>query len=186
MKNRILVVMLTFVALLGGACRSKVKPATAPPPPPVVEPAEVVAAPVGDFTGGLPAEDEIDMSDLDALNELAQEKGWVRDVFFDYDSVTLTESARDALSASAGWLKERPELGLTIEGHCDERGTSQYNLALGEKRAWAARQYLETLGIASSRLRTMSFGEERPFATGSNETAWAQNRRAHLVLFRVE
>lgn len=185
MKNKLLVVMLTFVALLGGACRSKVKPVAAPPPP-AVEPAAEVAAPVGDFTGGMAAEDEIDMSDLDALNQMAQEKGWVRDAFFEYDSSTLTDGARDSLAASARWLKDHPELGVTVEGHCDERGTSQYNLALGEKRAWAARQYLETLGIASSRLRTMSFGEERPFATGSNETAWAQNRRAHLLLFRVE
>ena len=185
MKYRVLVVMLTFVALMGGACRSRVKPVTAPPPP-AVEPSEEVAAPEGDFTGGLPAEDEIDMSDLDALNQAASEKGWIRDAFFAFDSGTLADSARDSLAASARWLKDHPELGLTIEGHCDERGTSQYNLALGEKRAWAARQYLETLGIASSRLRTMSFGEERPFATGSTETAWAQNRRAHLVLFRIE
>lgn len=185
MKFRMAIVALAIVTLFSTACRSKVKPVAAPEPPPAA-PVEQAPAPVEDFTPVKETDDGIDMSDIDALNRQAQQQGWIQDAFFDYDQSSLTAAGRDALAASARWLKQQPALGLTIEGHCDERGTSQYNLALGERRAWAARQYLESLGIEGSRLRTMSFGEERPFAEGPGESAWSQNRRAHLVLFKVE
>lgn len=103
-------------------------------------------------------------------------------VFFGFDRFDLTAEARATLDRVAAWLDTNPSVTLTIEGHADERGTREYNLALGERRATAARNYLVSLGIASGRLSTVSFGEERPAVLGSNEEAWAQNRRAVFVV----
>lgn len=106
----------------------------------------------------------------------------IQDVFFSYDDHSLSAEARSRLSGNASYLREMSGLRVMIEGHCDERGTVEYNLALGQRRADSARSYLVDLGIESSRLSTISYGEERPFEEGSNESAWSQNRRAH---FRV-
>jgi peptidoglycan-associated lipoprotein len=106
----------------------------------------------------------------------------INDIYFDYDDHTLSSEARSTLSGNASHLKEMSTMRVTIEGHCDERGTTEYNLALGQRRADAARNYLVDLGIDGSRLSTISYGEERPFETGHDESAWSQNRRAH---FRV-
>jgi len=103
-------------------------------------------------------------------------------VFFDFDKYNLKPPARSTLEKQAVWLKKYPALGITIEGHCDERGTREYNLALGERRANAAKDYLIALGIASDRIKTISYGKERPVALGSNEAAWAQNRRSVTVV----
>ena len=120
--------------------------------------------------------------DVDALNRFVHDRGYIRDAFFAYDESTLSADAQAALTSSANWLRANPQYHLLIEGHTDERGTEQYNLALGDRRANTARQYLIALGIDASRLRTVSYGEERPFAEGSHANAWAQNRRAHLVI----
>jgi len=98
-------------------------------------------------------------------------------VFFAFDSSDLDDEARATVQKLAAWMNENPAVTLTIEGYCDERGTREYNLALGERRANAARDYLVALGINPSRLSTISFGKERPAVMGSNEYAWAQNRR---------
>ncbi len=103
-------------------------------------------------------------------------------VFFDFDSYTLTDAGRGALDGSARVLRDNPEVRVVIEGHCDERGTVEYNQALGERRALAARDYLVAAGIADGRLQTVSYGKERPFDPGHDESAWAQNRRAHFAL----
>ncbi|HJN22516.1 MAG TPA: peptidoglycan-associated lipoprotein Pal [Rhodospirillales bacterium] len=103
-------------------------------------------------------------------------------VFFDYDKYNVSSQARQILVKQAAWMKKYPALIFTIEGHCDERGTREYNLALGERRANAIKDYLATLGINSSRLKTISYGKERPVALGSNEQAWSQNRRAVTVV----
>lgn len=103
-------------------------------------------------------------------------------IFFDLDSAVLLPDARRTLERQAEWLGLYPELRLVIEGHCDERGTREYNLALGERRANAVREYLITYGIAPSRLRTISYGKERPYALGHDEEAWALNRRAVSVI----
>jgi peptidoglycan-associated lipoprotein len=100
--------------------------------------------------------------------------------FFDYDSYSLNEQARAALDADARVLRDNPTVNVTVEGHCDERGTPEYNLALGERRATAARDYLVAAGIDAGRMRVISYGKERPFATGSDEASYAQNRRAHF------
>ncbi len=103
-------------------------------------------------------------------------------VFFDFDKFNLKPDARKTLEKQAAWLKANPSVRVTVEGHCDERGTREYNLALGERRANAAKDYLVSLGINPSRLKTISYGKERPVAMGSNEAAWAQNRRSVTVV----
>ncbi len=97
--------------------------------------------------------------------------------FFDFDKYNLKADARATLEKQAAWLKKWPAVTITIEGHCDERGTREYNLALGERRANSVKDYLVALGINPSRIKTISYGKERPVALGSNEAAWAQNRR---------
>ncbi len=99
-------------------------------------------------------------------------------VFFDFDKYNLKADARKTLEKQAVWLKKYPSLVVTVEGHADERGTREYNLALGERRANSARDYLVALGVNPNRLKIISYGKERPVALGSNEAAWAQNRRA--------
>ncbi len=101
---------------------------------------------------------------------------------FDYDQFELRQDARDRLAQNARFLTSHPEFILTIEGHADERGTNDYNLALGDRRASAAREYLSTLGVAANRLRTVSYGEERPFCGETTEACWSQNRRAHFTI----
>ena len=121
-------------------------------------------------------------TDIEELNRVAQSRGYIQDAFFGFDEATLPADAQTALGNSAEWLKSHGQYNLLIEGHCDERGTEQYNLALGDRRANTAKEYLMTLGIDGSRIRTVSYGEERPFDNGHDESAWAKNRRAHLVL----
>ena len=103
-------------------------------------------------------------------------------VFFGLDQYDLQSDARATLDRVAAWLNTNPSVTLTIEGHADERGTREYNLALGDRRATSARDYLTALGVSSGRLRTVSYGEERPAVLGSNEASWAQNRRAVFLV----
>ncbi len=99
-------------------------------------------------------------------------------VHFEYDKYVLLPGARATLEKQAAWLNKYPSVSITVEGHCDERGTREYNLALGERRANSVKDYLMALGISSGRIKTLSYGKERPVALGSNSAAWAQNRRA--------
>jgi peptidoglycan-associated lipoprotein len=106
----------------------------------------------------------------------------LRDVFFAYDSWTISEEGRQALSRDAEWMKSTPSALVKVEGHCDERGTSAYNLVLGEKRAKAARNYLVELGVSANRLSVVSYGKERPSCNEHAESCYQQNRRGHLAL----
>lgn len=128
--------------------------------------------------------DTIDPNDVDDRDVEAQPLPLptVRDVFFGYDSDVIDAEGRAALEANARILRERDDLVVLIEGHCDERGTAQYNMALGWRRAESVRDYLVRLNVPSSRIRTVSFGKERPFVVGSSEESFAQNRRAHFDL----
>jgi peptidoglycan-associated lipoprotein len=190
--------ILTSVALvlliLTPACKKKVTPVVAPatntmpapevaPPPPL--PVETTVADEPDFVEQQPVA-EVVPSDIEELNRWAQRQGHIRDAFYNYDEATLDEAAQAALTSSANWLKGSQGAGysLLIEGHCDERGTEQYNLALGDRRANSAKDYLVTLGVDAGRIRTVSYGEERPFEEGHDESSWSQNRRSHLVLVR--
>jgi peptidoglycan-associated lipoprotein len=125
----------------------------------------------GVAAGELPA-------DVEAINRA----GYLKDAFFDTDKADLRDDTRTVLAADATWLKSHPSVKILIEGHCDERNTAEYNLALGWRRANAAKDYMVSLGAAGDNIATISYGEERPFAPGHDETAWAQNRRAHFVV----
>ncbi len=106
----------------------------------------------------------------------------LKDVYFEYDKALLTGEAKGALNEDAAWLKANPQAQITLEGHCDERGSSEYNLGLGDRRAKAAREYLVAAGVDGSRIRTISYGKERPFVLGHDESAWRFNRRGHFVV----
>jgi peptidoglycan-associated lipoprotein len=111
----------------------------------------------------------------------AGDTGPLRDVHFDYDSFELDEASRQTLQENAEWLKDHPDVRVEIEGHCDDRGTVEYNLALGAKRAAAAKSYLVALGISRDRMTTISYGEELPLCHEETESCWSENRRAHFV-----
>ena len=140
------------------------------PPEPVNEPTIVPPEPVRDET--------ITAASLDDLNR----NSLLKPVMFEYDSSEIAGTAQKALEENAAVLKKYGTWAVTIEGHCDERGTAEYNLALGERRAVAARAYLVSLGISADRLRTVSYGKEFPFDPGHDEAAWSKNRRAHFVI----
>jgi peptidoglycan-associated lipoprotein len=106
----------------------------------------------------------------------------LKDVFFDFDKAVVREDQKAALNDNVGWLKANPGAKVLLEGHCDERGTAEYNLALGERRAKAVKDYLVGAGIPADRVSTISYGEERPFVLGHDESAWKWNRRGHFVL----
>jgi peptidoglycan-associated lipoprotein len=115
--------------------------------------------------------------------EFGPERGGpLQDVHFAYDSYELSSAAQEALRANANWLESNPQARVEVEGHCDERGTVEYNLALGAKRARAARDYLVALGIAPEQLSTISYGEELPLCRDASESCWQQNRRAHFLV----
>ncbi len=181
-----LLILLSLCVIAAVACRPKapaqpqVIPAVEPPPPPVPPATQAVPSPDEDF----PEQQEPDVlsGDIADVNRRAHENGWIQDAFFAFDESTLDADAQAALRQSATWLREHPEFRIRIEGHCDERGTEQYNLALGDRRAETAAAYLATLGVDRARMENVSLGEERPFEEGSTEAAWAQNRRAHLVI----
>jgi peptidoglycan-associated lipoprotein len=125
--------------------------------------------------------------DLRQIEEIRSEEAataaaGLRDVFFAYDSFAITGEGRQALSRDAEWAKSNPDAKLKIEGHCDERGTSAYNIVLGEKRAKMVRNYLVELGVNAKRLSVVSYGKERPFCKEHAESCYAQNRRGHLVV----
>jgi peptidoglycan-associated lipoprotein len=104
------------------------------------------------------------------------------DIYFEFDKSTLTPAAQDNLMRKAEWLRENPDATVTIGGHCDDRGTNEYNLALGDRRAESSKAFLVDLGIEASRLTTISYGEERPVDPRNNEEAWAKNRRDHFEI----
>jgi len=166
------VLVVGLVALFAAGCAKKAVevPPTPPPAPPVTEPATPVPAPTPPPETQTPAPTPRVTS------------GDFTDAFFDLDSYALRDDAKAALDRAAKLLRDETGISITLEGHCDERGTVEYNQALGEKRANAARDYLVNAGVAASRIQTISYGKERPFAEGHDESAWAQNRRAHFVL----
>ena len=104
------------------------------------------------------------------------------DIYFAFDRSNLSPMAQENLRRKADWLRANPDATVTIEGHCDERGTNEYNLALGDRRAESAKSFLVDLGISANRLATISYGEERPVDPRHNEEAWAKNRRGHFVV----
>ncbi len=185
---RIVLIALLVAAVATAACAKKVPPIAKPmptptsvgtggapgappaPPAPVVEPTIVPAMP--------PAEDAIGAKSLDDLNRESP----LQPVFFELDRSDLSDAGIATLQQNAGLLKKFAAWQITIEGHCDERGSAEYNLALGERRALAARDYLVSLGIPATRVRTVSYGKEFPFDPARTEAAFSTNRRAHFVI----
>ena len=193
MKSRLtwrILAGVLFVSLLAiTACGEKEvtvtpEPAPAPPVSPISTDPNTTTAPttIADIVPSLPAPTPADSSlaghDLNELNRSIP----LAPIFFDYDSAEMTTEAQSNLANNADVMRNNPTWIVTIEGHCDERGTAEYNLALSERRTLAARNYLVALGIPVHRLRTVSYGEEFPFDPGNDEAAWAQNRRAHFVV----
>jgi peptidoglycan-associated lipoprotein len=158
-------------------------PANPPPPKWTAENSNPSAAPSSAAAKPTPPKPEVDKdSSLEALRRgEAAGSGPLKDISFNFDSTSLSETARATLKANADWLKANPSARVQIEGHCDERGTAEYNMALGAKRAQAAMDYLSALGVAANRLSTISYGEEIPVCKEHNEDCWAKNRRARFV-----
>ena len=162
-------ILVGLVLGLFAASCAKEPPPPPPPPPPVVE--EEVAPPVD--TG--PTYQEGSLEHMVALAGADR-------VFFAYDSDELVNAARETLRAQAEWLNAYRYVTVTIEGHADERGTREYNLALGERRAVSVKNFLVALGVESRRIATISYGKERPDALGHTEAAWSQNRRGTTIV----
>ncbi len=183
---------LLAVALTTVACGGKKPPVArpTPPPPPVGSEAAPPAPPAPleepESPASVPLEPSVSGSALTdynarSLDEINRESP-LEPVFYSLDSSEVAGETVAVLQKNADVLRQYPNWVVTIEGHCDERGTAEYNLSLGERRAQAARAYLVSLGIPADRLRTVSYGKEFPFDSGSNEEAWARNRRAHFVV----
>jgi len=168
--SNVTLVALILTFLFVGCAKEEPPPPTAeahprpaaPPPPP---PAPVPTPPPGP-----------------SISQQAFQEFQNQDIYFDFDKYDLRTDARTTLDRKASFLNQNSSIRVQVEGHCDERGTNEYNMALGERRANAAKQYLTTAGISAGRLSTISYGEERPLDPGHTEAAWARNRRAHFVV----
>lgn len=198
-KMMTIFIALTFACsslLLMTSCAKKhigkeegVPPTAAAPPPPPKMKETPEKMPRKDVT----APPKMSKAEEDArLRALAEAKKLQKEIelfesesiYFDFDKSELKPNARANLTKKASWLRKNPQFTVRISGHCDERGTNEYNLALGERRASAARKFLTSLGVSSDRLTTVSFGEERPVDRGHNEKAWAKNRRDEFKLLK--
>lgn len=158
--------LAALLLALGCASRKQVSTSQVEPPPPPPTTQENTTPP--------PPPPSTQTNDEPAT------RSTLADAFFDFDEASLRADAKTALENNAKWM-EKNSGNVIVEGHCDERGSVEYNLALGEKRAKAAKEYLVSYGIAANRLTTISYGKERPFDPGHDENAWSQNRRAHFV-----
>lgn len=164
-RNLLFVLLLSVVMVFTACAKKEIAPVVEE-----VEPAEEVAPPL----------EEIEEEPVEEVEEA--EPVDLEDIFFDYDKFNIKKEYESVLTDNAELLLGSPEVRLLIEGHCDERGTNEYNIALGEKRAKAVMDFYVTYGVSADRLSMVSYGEERPFARGNNEEAWAKNRRAHMVV----
>jgi len=186
--NLSIVFCVAVLAMLAAACGGKKPPVARPMPPPPPDVADASGSrppappePVREPTIVPPEPvraDTISSATLDDLNKNSP----LKPVFFEYDMSDITEAGKAALDENAAILRKNGTWVITIEGHADERGTAEYNLALGERRSVTARAYLVSLGITADRLRTVSYGKEFPFDPGHDEAAYSKNRRAHFVI----
>jgi peptidoglycan-associated lipoprotein len=172
------IVALTLGLVVAPIACKKQPPTTAAQRAPVVSaPHATEVKPPAAATHGDRTQDVLS-DDLASLNK----KGYLGDVYFDYDEDQLREDARTTLARDAAWLKKYPSVQILLEGHCDDRGTDAYNLALGQRRAGATREYLDELGIAESRVKTVSYGKEKPFCGQETDACRQENRRAHVLV----
>jgi len=188
MRTSITVVIVALSLVVGGCAKRQTPVATPQPAPPAAQPPQIATAnpaPPRRVDEALPVPAQPAVSDdaassrsIDDLNRNSP----LKPVFFSVDSADLDETARAVASANADVLKKNSSWVITIEGHCDERGTAEYNLALGERRAIAVKTFLVSLGISPDRVRTISYGKEFPFDPGKTEEAFYRNRRGHFVI----
>jgi peptidoglycan-associated lipoprotein len=164
--------VLTVAAMVALAGCAKKKPAELPPPPPASTAPETDTAPQGPVGSSI-----VPGSRADFLQQVGTDT-----VHFGTDKSDVDSEAQGILTAQAKWLVAHANVRVTLEGHCDERGTREYNIALGDRRATSAKNFLVAQGVSADRINTISYGKERPVATGSDESAWAQNRRAVTVV----
>ncbi|QWV92841.1 peptidoglycan-associated lipoprotein Pal [Geomonas oryzisoli] len=197
MRKRIAgcLVVLSLGALVAGGCAKKdlVKqepaPAVTAPAPEVTKPAqearpEAPKAPVTEQTPvrePVVAQEPVRETPKAAAGDL---QGQLQKIYFNFDSSDLSEDSRNVLTRNAEYLSKQPSVKIRIEGNCDERGSDDYNMALGERRAKAAKDYLVNLGISSERISTISYGEEKPVDAGHDEAAWSKNRRDEFVVVK--
>lgn len=181
LPTRFPLIALAALVLLVPACSKSAPPAPAPAPaveapaPAPVETPSPQPEPAADWEEA----DEPDPGYLSAADINA--KHLLKTVYFDYDRAEIRPDQRATLQANAAWLRDHADVRIVLEGHCDERGTRDYNMALGDRRSQATREYLISLGVDASRIETISYGEERPVAPGQDESAWSQNRRSEFV-----
>jgi peptidoglycan-associated lipoprotein len=189
-RHRFTVLFLAIALAAGGAgsaCKGKRPPVARPtPPPPDMDPtAGRPPAPPEPIAEAppvtVPPEPSVSSADMGSLDDI-NKKGILAPVFFEFDSAEMSADGQAVLAKNAETMKQYPTWVVSIEGHCDERGTAEYNLALGERRALSVRQYLVSLGVAAERLRTVSYGKEFPFDPGHGEQSWKNNRRANFVV----
>ncbi|MEO8521702.1 MAG: OmpA family protein, partial [Acidobacteriota bacterium] len=177
---------VVLVAALGAGACSKKKPAVAPAPPPPPAAAPATPPPPPPPPPAPPAPQpapptEEELFQKKTLDQLNAEKP-LTDAFFALDSTDLNDTARTALQKDVEWMKRWATTKVMVEGHADSRGTNEYNLALGERRADAVRDYIVSLGLAADRVTIVSKGEEQPFCSDENEACWQQNRRGHFII----
>jgi len=179
-KSVILILVIVLGVAFAISCAPKAKPVATPPKPQVTEQPKVekVEPPPPAKKPEL-SEEEIFLSK--SLEQINREKP-LQMIHFDYDKFAIRDDAKPVLESDAAWLKKFQTAKILIEGHCDERGTEDYNLALGEKRAKAAFDYLVSLGIPPERMKTVSYGKSQPLDTGHSEAAWQMNRRAQFTV----
>jgi peptidoglycan-associated lipoprotein len=188
MRRLSVIVMAALLVAMTAACKKPTPPVARPAPPPGAgtgvntgtpppAPPEPISEPVPVPPMPLP-EDTIGSRSLDELNRDSP----LKPVFYALDSHDVSPQGQQILQDNAQVLRKYPSWQITVEGHCDERGTAEYNLALGERRAIAARDYLVSLGIPAARVKTVSYGKEFPFDPAQGEGAWSKNRRAHFVI----
>ena len=188
MSKKLALILFTVMVIPGllftTSCAKKVvrsEPATTEQPAEAPQPA-VTQPKAAETTKPAIDEEKLKAEQMQREMMRARSMFMSEDIYFDFDSSVVKPSAQEVLQRKADWLRDNPDASVIIEGHCDERGTNAYNLALGDRRAEAAKAFLMNLGIDGVRLSTISYGEERPVDARSMEEAWAKNRRAHFVL----
>ena len=181
MRNRALVVHATLLLILAAGCAKTPATTAAAAPPPTGGAMTVPTGRSTDGSGGGTRQASAVGSTMRERVDQFRAVGDLADIHFDFDKYDLRPSEATALSGDIDWLKANPRHLVLIEGHCDERGTVEYNLALGERRAKATQNYLVAHGVQAGRISIVSYGKEKPQCTESNEACWAQNRRAHLL-----
>jgi len=179
--KKFLIYALAVVLIFSFAVSCKKKPKEVPPPPPPQQQEQPVVEKVEAPVVQEPQLTEEEMFLQKSLDQINREKP-LGTIYFDYDRALVRDDARAVLDGNAAWLKQFRTAKILVEGHCDERGTEEYNLALGEKRAKSAQDYLLSMGIASDRIKIISYGKSQPIDPGHDESAWQMNRRAQFLV----